>query len=140
MDIKHIDKAFLHSSGHSLVFDNVLHVPQTQKNLISVQCLASDNDAFLEYHPLSFFVKDQATRKVLLQGKATGGLYPIPSKSILFLFQSLIRQSCVTVKPSVVRWHNRLGHPAYPIVNKVIGLNSLPSSSESHLELVCDSC
>ncbi|XP_021303151.1 uncharacterized protein LOC110430216 [Sorghum bicolor] len=52
------------------------------KNLLSVHRLARDNDAFLEFYPYRFFVKEQGTRKVIFQGPCEGGLYPLkPSSS-----------------------------------------------------------
>ena len=43
-------------------------------------------------------------------------------------------------KPTASRWHSRLGHPALPIVKKVIDENNLPCSSEVSKESVCDAC
>jgi hypothetical protein len=38
---------------------NILHVPQAQKNLCSVNRLAHDNNVFLEFHPHHFCIKEQ---------------------------------------------------------------------------------
>lgn len=128
MAIKHIGNAFIRSSDRSLLLNDVLHVPETQKNIISVQRLASDNNAFFEYHPSCFFIKDRDTKKVLLRGKAEGGLYPLPSDAV----QPLVKQVHAAEKPSIDHWHNRLGHPSYPIINKVISLFNLPCSSKHY--------
>jgi hypothetical protein len=61
-----------------LVLNNVLHVPSTQKNLVSVHRFTLDNDTFIEFHPFFFLIKDQKTRKVLLHGPCRGDLYPLP--------------------------------------------------------------
>ena len=67
LTISHIGHAKLpamHSS--SLTLKHILHTPAISHNLLSVVKLCRDNKAFVEFHPNSFFVKDQATRKVLL--------------------------------------------------------------------------
>jgi serine protease inhibitor len=65
MDITRIGKTVIPTTGYNLVLDNVLHVPATQKNLISGHHFTLDNDTFIEFHPFIFFIKDQKTRKVL---------------------------------------------------------------------------
>ena len=54
---------------------NILHVPNAAMSLVSTSRLARDNNTFVEYWPNSFFVKDQDTREVLLEGGCVGGLY-----------------------------------------------------------------
>jgi hypothetical protein len=41
---------------------------------------------------------------------------------------------------SLHRWHNWLGHPAVPIVQKVISCFNLSCHDESNKGLVCDAC
>jgi hypothetical protein len=60
---------------------NILHVPTTQKNLVSVHRLTSDNHASLEYFSCYFLVKNLETRRVLLCGRCKDDLYPLPSSS-----------------------------------------------------------
>ena len=127
MSINRIYHAVVRAPCRNLHLKNVLHVPHATKNLVSVHRLASDNRAFLEFHPNFFLIKDKDTKKVLLEGKCKRGLYPIPAPE---------GQLLSAVKPSSTRWHNRLGHPALPIVNKVISQNKLPCSGEVSLESV----
>jgi histone deacetylase 1/2 len=54
---------------------NILHVPKAKKNLVYVHRLAADNNAYFEFHPNFFLVKDQETKKTLLEGRCKGGLY-----------------------------------------------------------------
>lgn len=73
----------IHHIGHNSFFSNsrvlhlkiLLHVPSITKNLISVSQFCSDNNVFFEFHSTSCFVKDQATKRVLLEGAVDGGLY-----------------------------------------------------------------
>ncbi|WVZ96930.1 LOW QUALITY PROTEIN: hypothetical protein U9M48_042510 [Paspalum notatum var. saurae] len=86
----------------------------------AVHRLATDNSAFLEFHPNFFLIKDQATRTTLLKGRCQGGLYPVPSTSS--------KQVHGVIKPALERWHSRLGHLSIPIVEKVISSFNLPCS------------
>jgi hypothetical protein len=81
MDIHHIGHSVIHTPHYDLHLNNILHVPQATKSLLSMSHLARDNHAFVEYWPNSFFVKDRDMREVLLQGRCVDGLYPLPSSS-----------------------------------------------------------
>lgn len=105
MTITHIGHATVPTPSKNLHLKNVLHIPNACKNLVSVHRLASDNNAFLEFHRDFFLIKDQVTKKTLLQGRCRGGLYPIPSGSK--------KQVLGAIKPSAERWHKRLGHPSF---------------------------
>lgn len=58
MDIKHIGYASVATPSKTIHLNNVLHVPKAAKNLVSVHRLTTDNHAYLEFHPDSFFIKD----------------------------------------------------------------------------------
>jgi hypothetical protein len=83
---------------------------------------------FVEYHPYVFLVKDPHTRKVLLRDKCRGGLYPFPS-----LEYSTSKCALSTIKLSITRWHEHLGHPLMVIVRKVYDNNNLAFSRVSDL-------
>jgi histone deacetylase 1/2 len=135
MDIHHIGNSVIHTPTHDLHLKNILHVPQATKNLISTSRLAHDNHAFVEYWPKSFFVKDQDTKEVLLQGRCVDGLYPLSSSST----SSPGRHVHGAAKSSSSLWHRRLGHPSSVVVHQVLRDNSIPFS-ESNKESVCDAC
>jgi hypothetical protein len=69
MNIMHIGHSNIRTHDHDIILKNILHVPQAQKNLVSVHRLTSDNDAFMKFHPWVFLIKDRASRKVLLSGR-----------------------------------------------------------------------
>jgi hypothetical protein len=69
MTINHIGQAIVPTPSRNLHLNNVLHVPEACKNPVSVHHLATDNNAFLEFHPDFFLIKDQATKTTLLRGK-----------------------------------------------------------------------
>jgi hypothetical protein len=75
--------------------------------------LVDENRPPTEFHPDFFFIKDRDTKNVMLKGECHRGLYPLPSTSAR-------KQTFGVNKPSLDRWHSRLGHPATPIVECVL--------------------
>jgi hypothetical protein len=63
MEIDYVGHSFLHSPTSSLQLKNILHVPKASKNLISVNRLARDNNAYLEFHPNHFLLRNNRRRK-----------------------------------------------------------------------------
>jgi transposase InsO family protein len=137
MDIANIGHVICRTPGRNLHLKNVLHVPSAAKNLVSVHRLATDNDAYLEFHPNLFFIKDRATKQTLLQGTCKGGLYPLPAAA--FKNKHVLSVSS-GAQPSLERWHHRLGHPSFSIVQQVVNKHKLPCSSQPRIGSVCDSC
>jgi hypothetical protein len=81
MHISHIGHSSIQTPNRELHLKNNLHVPSATKNLVSIHKLAINNDAFLEFHPWHFLIKNWTTKKILLIGQCEGGLYPIVSSS-----------------------------------------------------------
>jgi hypothetical protein len=136
MNITHIGKTIIPTSHHDLVLDNVLHVPSTHKNLISIHWFTLDNNTFIEFHPYFFFIKDQKTRKVLLHGPCKGSLYHLPPSSSRFW--KLVFSA---IKILVDRWHSRLDHPSRDIICRVVSMSYLPCASfDVSSGYVCDAC
>jgi histone deacetylase 1/2 len=57
MNINHVGKAIISTPNCNLYLNNVLHVPNAKKNLVSVHRVAADNNAFLEFHPNFFLLR-----------------------------------------------------------------------------------
>ena len=71
----------------------------------------------------------------MLQGRCRDGLYPLlPS------FSSSSKQAFGVNKPSTSRWHRRLGHPSFNIVQHVLSHNKLPCVKDDFAQSVCDAC
>jgi hypothetical protein len=68
MEISHIGHSVLHTPDSSLHLNNILHVPNASKNLLSVHKLTLDNDIFIEFHALFFLIKDEAMGTTLFKG------------------------------------------------------------------------
>jgi hypothetical protein len=78
MPISHVGLTTIHTHNHELVLKDILHVPSSSKNLLSVHKFTYDNIVFFEFHPWYFLLKDQDTKNLLLQGRCGNGLYPLP--------------------------------------------------------------
>jgi hypothetical protein len=137
MHISHIGQASLSTNtSRKLHLKNILRVPFVTRNLLSVPKFTRDNNVLVEFYPFDLFVKDRATRDVLLRGRCRRGLYALDVPSVApDAFQVF---SGVRVSPS--QWHSRLGHPATPIVRHVLHRHELPSVSSNNDGAVCDAC
>jgi hypothetical protein len=93
-------------------------VPDASKNLVSVHKFTYDNDAFFEFHPWHFSLKDRDTKRLLLQGRCKDGLYPLPLAG--WLSQSSPNKSVLeVVKPT--------------LLGGIIGWDMLPLQRRSQL-------
>jgi hypothetical protein len=133
--ILHTGSCSLNTTNRPLALTNVLHVPKNFKHLLSVHKLTRDNNVFFEFHPWNYFIKDRATRKLLLEGRCESGLYPIKSSAVKSLRHALVSHS---VRPD--QWHARLGHPTLPVVRSILRLNNLSCSKEPSESSVCNAC
>jgi hypothetical protein len=136
LQISHSGRGLLPTPSRNFNLFSLFHVPQIQKNLISINQFTRDNHVFIEFHSNFFCVKDIPTRQLLLQGPSKFGLYPWPSSNASF---SKSLAAFVGEKVSLDKWHLRLGHPTTPIVNQVIQFNKLPVSS-SKTPSFCSPC
>ena len=132
MEIGYVGHSVLHSPHTHIHLNNVLHVPQASKSLISVNRLARDNNAFLEFHPNHFSIKEQGTKRTLLRGRCEGGLYPLKS--------SYNKQALGASKLSLSLWHARLGHASPAVVQQVLSRHNLPFVRNSNKAEICDAC
>ena len=135
MHISHIGHSILRTPHNSFHLNNVLHVPTTSKNLLSVHRIVSDNHVFIEFHRDFFCVKDKATKKIVLQGRSRGGIYPVPFHRA----SSSSTRHAASVQLSSRQWHQRLGHPSNNVVQTIVKSNNL-SCSPNFESSVCDAC
>jgi hypothetical protein len=82
MNINHIGNTIVSTPNCDLKLDNFLHVPSAKKNLVSVHRLAADNHAFLEFHPVFFLIKDQATRRTFWKASVEEAFILFPSQDV----------------------------------------------------------
>ena len=79
LKIDNAGSTLLHSSNSSFDFHlkNVLHCPNSYANILSIQIFCLDNDCHFILTSSHFFVKDNLTKAILLEGKSENGLYPL---------------------------------------------------------------
>ncbi|KAF7813162.1 Retrovirus-related Pol polyprotein from transposon TNT 1-94 [Senna tora] len=134
--ITHIGNSELISNSKALRLNQILHVPDVSKNLLSISKFAKDNGVYFEFHSNKCFVKSQGDNRVLLEGKIKKGLYLFDSLSFGHKVQSPISAntasafvsstnnssiaSSLSSSSSLGIWHCRLGHLALPIVKSVL--------------------
>jgi histone deacetylase 1/2 len=132
MEIDHVGHSILHSPHSQIHLNNILHVPKSTKNLVSVNCLARDNNAFLEFHPNHFLIKERGTQRTLMRGRAELGLYPLkPSPH---------KQAFGVFKPSSSMWRARLGHASTTVVQQVLSKHNLSFVRDPNKHAICDAC
>lgn len=82
LQIAHVGHCSINTASKDLALNNVLHVPEIKKKLISVNKMSRDNDVFFQFHPNYFLIKDQASKRTILEGRCESSLYP--TKSSMF--------------------------------------------------------
>ncbi|GAA0172967.1 hypothetical protein LIER_41432 [Lithospermum erythrorhizon] len=117
LPISHTGTLIVPSSSHLLHLNDILHVPNSQKSLLSVQNFCQDNQTYFEFHPSHFLIKDQVTHRPLLSGTSDEGLYRLhPSLGV----KSPGAFSAQSSSESMHVWHHRLGHPHDRVFKQVI--------------------
>jgi hypothetical protein len=76
MSIRHIGMSIIHTPNCDLHLNNVLHVSKAKKKLVTIDCLALDNNVFLVFHHDFFLLKDQDMRSTLLREDCQKWIYP----------------------------------------------------------------
>jgi hypothetical protein len=133
MHIKHIGHSIIHTRHLDLKLNNILHVPESSKNLAFVHHIVTDNNVFFELHPDFFLIKDRESRRTLLQGQSKRVLYPLPCDPSTTV---PVKQVFSLNKVPYSRWNARLEHPSSSVVRFVLNKNALPSISDVSLDHV----
>lgn len=71
-------RSIVRSKNQSFVLQDILLMPSTTRNLLSVNKFSNDNRVALHFDSQRVQVKDADTNDVLLEGKAREGLYELP--------------------------------------------------------------
>ncbi|KAG8381267.1 hypothetical protein BUALT_Bualt06G0104800 [Buddleja alternifolia] len=132
LQISHIGNSTLVHQNNSFALDNILCAPSIKNNLISVSKFCQSNNVSLEFFPLHFVVKDLRTGAPMLRGENINDVYCIPS--------SINPRVNHTTKSQLMEWHQRLGHPAIPIIRAIFRSSNLQSFSLSPSNFQCNSC
>jgi hypothetical protein len=68
MNISHIGHTTFPTPKHNILLKDILYVPRTRKNLVSIHRLTANNSIFMKPHPTLFLIKDRKTKTTLLRG------------------------------------------------------------------------
>lgn len=131
-----IGTSYLINGKNDLILKNVLCIPNITKNLVSVSKLLQDNNMCRKFHGCYCFIKDKATKQIMLRGTFKDELYHLETVSVKEvvevdhsgnLRQQLMHKNNSTsafvlsggtnlantnVVVSKAVWHKRLGHPS----------------------------
>lgn len=133
LNISHIGTSKFHAHSHSFLLDQILVVPSIQKNLISVQKFAKDNNVFFEFHDSYFLIKDYSG-SIQHKGYVQDGLYCFSQP-----FRHYSASAFVATRVLISAWRNRLGHASFPIVQCVLSATKIPVVMQNR-HIVCLDC
>lgn len=91
---------------------------------------------FLNFIPLSFFVKDACSQETILQGHVENDLYVFHAAAVP---SSIFPQVFSTVRTSAQLWHARLGHPSSRTTSLMLQRFNLPLTTSTTLS-PCSAC
>jgi hypothetical protein len=139
LQIQNTGSSTFHTPLSRIVLKNILHCPKISANLLSINCFCIHNHCYFILTDSHYFIKDILTGATLLEGPSEDGLYPIYLKRT-----SLNKCHGLTaflgIKTSFDVWHSRLGHPADPVVHRLVTSQSLPVFGTLVKTHLCSSC
>jgi len=131
--ISKVGSSIFHHSKTPFVLNQLLRVPNIQKNLISVKKFCVDNLVYFEFHDSFFLIKDYL-RKILHRGTF--------DQDGLYLFSNLqdppLAFIVVLVHASYPLWHYHLSYASFPVLQKSISAFAFPIANKSLP--VCSDC
>lgn len=132
--IQNTGSSLLPSNSRTLFLNNVLHVPDIARNLLSVNKLCTDNNVSVEFFPTKFQVKDLKSGAQMIKGNSRDGGYVWPGRDL----PKPIAFS-TSFKCPLSIWHSRLGHPSISVLKSVVS-SSMLSNSNALSSFHCDAC
>lgn len=87
--VSRIGKTTVSFGDRQFLLSNILLVPHLKYQLLSVQRFAKYNSCFSKFHGSHFLVKDETSRKVLIQGPTEAGFYKLPGSELKQLQQRI---------------------------------------------------
>ena len=132
LPISHTGSASIASSSGNLPLKDVLVCPKIAKPLLSVSKFTKDYPCGFDFDADNICVYDKATKKVLLQGRSTNGLYSLKTPTLHAFFTTR------HVSASDEVWHQRLGHPNPHILQQLSSSRVIIINKRS--KSLCESC
>lgn len=132
LPITHTGSTSIASSSGTLPLKDVLVCPDIAKSLLSVSKLTKDYPCIFEFDCDAVRVLDKETKKVLVLGNTTNGLYSLEDNKYHVYYSSRQHSTSDEV------WHRRLGHLNPQILqllssSKAISINKLTKKT-------CEAC
>ncbi|XP_074342061.1 uncharacterized protein LOC141679463 [Apium graveolens] len=113
----------------------VLHIPQFQFNLLSVQKICKDLNSTVVFNGNTCFLQDHLLKESpILLGKFQGGLY---STSGVHDAEVLSKSSFLSFKDDISLWHLRLGHLPFTRMKHISGLSNVKDSTSNFICQIC---
>ena len=138
LKISHIGSSQVHNNSSNFHLSNILHCPSVSTNLLSVHQFSRDNHCFFVFDSDIFFVVDKMIGKILFRGQSENGLYPFHLRQLRN--KASTHFSLIGVHVSHPIWRHRLGHPAHPILQRIVSKHQLPLQGKFECNFFCDSC
>jgi hypothetical protein len=91
-----------------------------------VHRLTLDNDVFLEFHLVFFFIKDWVTIRTLFKGPYHSGLYPLVPVTF-----GASKHAFITIKPCI--FIHMASHPSSFVVHQVLRKHNISFTLEIHM-------
>jgi hypothetical protein len=120
-------------TNHPFHLHHVLFSPQLIKNLISVRKCTRDNSVSVQFDPYGFFVKDLATKQILMHSSSSGEVYP-------FYGDLNTPDGALTVSSTRDFWHSRLGQPSSASLSRLSLDLPSPCNKYSTASPICEAC
>lgn len=115
----------------SIKLNNVLFVPNSSRNLISIHKLTRDLDCLVTYKSNSCVIQDQATKRMIRSGSMHDGVY---------VYKDMMRGTCFAnaCEDTTILWHSRMGHPSSQALKHLF--NFIKCNFEFNKLDCCDVC
>ncbi|KZV38965.1 hypothetical protein F511_40717, partial [Dorcoceras hygrometricum] len=133
LGIKSVGDTQIKNGNQTLPLNDVLHVPNLNRNLLSISQLTDHYPVNSELSNVDFCVKERETGPKLMQGQRKGDLYVISSPHELY-FSHRFKSSTAEV------WHQRLGHPQISTLKLLQQKGLIDVQGSNKLQFMCDSC
>lgn len=119
---------------NEFVLQNVLHVPDFQFHLISVQKLCQDLNFEVMFTSTACILQGPFLKGQQIHlGRNQGGLYRVDSNISHDIFKTI----CFSQKKDIILWHLRLGHIHFHKISLIPSLGNLTDSSTT---VICQIC
>lgn len=113
LPIKHTGTVTIQTALCPLILNDVLHVPDLKKNLLSISQFTRDHSCVFHFDSICFTVTNRNDGRLIAKGRRYGNLYSLDQIKNIALFSNRQREATSST------WHCRLGHCASRILSQL---------------------